>query len=200
VAAFDGGDVDLLCGRVVVPPELHAEGYAAAYDARGGRTTLAAMIRGDGAGITANMAFRRSLFDALGGFDEALGAGGPLGSGGEPDLIFRALRHGARVCNDPRPMVTHVGVRRGAEAIRALIARYYFGTGAAYGKHLRLGDPAALGVLAGLSTHLLGTMARGLARERRPTGARLLLSLWRGALASRTFPIDRARRLYVVPG
>jgi glycosyltransferase involved in cell wall biosynthesis len=197
--AFEAPGLGLLCGRVRVPEELYDQGYTTAYDAPPGRTTIEGMIRGEGAGITANMSFRRSLFEALGGFDEALGSGGPLGSGGEPDFIFRALLQGAEVRNDPRPVVTHLGVRRGADAIRALVTRYYFGTGAAYGKHVRLGDVAALRILSGLTGHLLGGIGRSLVREGRPTGTRLLLSLWRGALASRRYPIDRERRLYQVP-
>lgn len=56
----------------------------------------------------ANMAFRRSVFAAIGGFDERLGLNGDqLFRGEDTDLVGRALRHGLRVAYDPDVVVHH---------------------------------------------------------------------------------------------
>jgi glycosyltransferase involved in cell wall biosynthesis len=56
----------------------------------------------------ANMAFRREVFDRVGGFDPRLGLIGPkLFRSEESDLIDRALRLGLRIAYDPALTVYH---------------------------------------------------------------------------------------------
>ena len=56
----------------------------------------------------ANMAFRRELFDRVGGFDPRLGVIGPkLFRSEESDLIERALGLGLTIAYDPAPTVYH---------------------------------------------------------------------------------------------
>ncbi len=57
-----------------------------------------------GAGM--NMAFRRSVLDAVGGFDERLDAGA-AGSNGESELWFRVLAAGHRIRYEPTAVVWH---------------------------------------------------------------------------------------------
>ncbi len=55
-----------------------------------------------------NMAFRRDVFDQVGGFDRARGIiGTKLFRGEEVDLVNRALRHGLRIVYDPAVLVRH---------------------------------------------------------------------------------------------
>ena len=56
----------------------------------------------------ANMAFRREVFDKVGGFDQAHGmVGTKLFRGEEVELVNRALKHGLRIVYDPAVMVLH---------------------------------------------------------------------------------------------
>lgn len=64
----------------------------------------------------ANMAFRRDLFDAVGGFDPRRGVSGDkLARGEEADLVHRALERGLTIAYDAGPMVFH---RIGADRMR----------------------------------------------------------------------------------
>jgi glycosyltransferase involved in cell wall biosynthesis len=194
----DDPSIDLVSGRVVVPESLRKEGFAASWEVPAARCTSLASLSHFGWGLSANMAFRRSLIDSIGAFDEALGSGGPLGSGGEPDLLYRALRAGHVLANRPEPQVTHLGIRRGTE-IRPLQQRYHFGTGAAFWKHVRLGDAEARRIMVSMTRHLVRSVADGLRTNHRPSGFRNLLSVWWGAASSYRFGIDATTRLYRLP-
>ena len=98
-------------------------------------------------GISGCMAVRRSVWRALGGFDEQLGVGAPHLAGEETDLTLRALHAGHFVFETPAARVTHTGVCPLAD-IPALIDRYWFGTGAAWGKMLKRGPRPVAGLLA----------------------------------------------------
>lgn len=62
----------------------------------------------------ANMAFRREVFEMVGGFDEDHGmVGTKLFRGEEVELVNRALKHGLRIVYDPTVTVLHrIGKRR----------------------------------------------------------------------------------------
>ena len=58
-------------------------------------------------GAGANMAFRRDVLDALGGFDEALDTGAPLPGGGDLDVFYRVVRAGHSLVYEPSCLVFH---------------------------------------------------------------------------------------------
>ncbi|MFC8315032.1 glycosyltransferase family 2 protein [Gordonia sp. NPDC057258] len=58
-------------------------------------------------GTGANFAVRRSAVTALGGFDEALGAGAPAGSGEDMDIFVRILLTGSLLAREPAAIVWH---------------------------------------------------------------------------------------------
>lgn len=58
-------------------------------------------------GVGANMAFRRELVRALGGFDEALDTGASLPGGGDLDMFYRVIRAGYSLAYEPAYMVFH---------------------------------------------------------------------------------------------
>src|SRR5438132_2835991 len=61
-----------------------------------------------GLGHGFNIAFRRSLFDRVGLFDEELGGGAPYASGEDTDMVYRAMRAGwSVVCSDEITVVHH---------------------------------------------------------------------------------------------
>jgi GT2 family glycosyltransferase len=80
-------------------------------------------------GTGASMAWRRATLEGLGGFDPALGAGTPMGSGDDLDLFRRALRAGSTLAYQPQALVYH----RHPETVRDLrrtFIRYGLGAGA----------------------------------------------------------------------
>jgi GT2 family glycosyltransferase len=86
-------------------------------------------------GTGASMAWRRTTLEALGGFDAALGAGTPMGSGDELDLFRRALSAGATVVYEPQALVYHDHPET-VRALRRTLIRYGLGAGAQAAKVL----------------------------------------------------------------
>ncbi len=74
-------------------------------------------------GTGANMAFRAGTLTALGGFDEALGAGTPTGGGEDIEMFVRLLARGYRLAVEPAAYVWHTHRRTGAE-LREQMAGY----------------------------------------------------------------------------
>lgn len=84
----------------------------------------------------ANMAIRREVVTAIGGFDPRLGVGTPCIAGEDIELIARAVWAGWAGRHDPRPVVAHHhGRKPGADADRQLRS-YDYGRGAYYAKLL----------------------------------------------------------------
>jgi glycosyltransferase involved in cell wall biosynthesis len=141
--AFESDDrLGVVFGNVAAAPHDPAAGFVPAYfrpEASVARTPNES-YRVDG--MSACMAIRRSVWQALGGFDELLGAGAPLRSAAEGDFGLRALRGGHVLRHLPRWSVVHHGFRAWPEG-RALIHDYWFGTGATVAKPLRSGGLSA---------------------------------------------------------
>lgn len=58
-------------------------------------------------GTGANMAYRRSLFDKIGGFDPALDVGTVTHGGGDLEMFFRVLKEGFMLLYEPSAIVRH---------------------------------------------------------------------------------------------
>ncbi len=58
-------------------------------------------------GTGANMAFRRTLFDRIGGFDPALDVGTVTNGGGDLEIFFRILQQGHTLVYEPKAVVYH---------------------------------------------------------------------------------------------
>lgn len=58
-------------------------------------------------GAGANMALRLSVLNEIGLFDEALDCGTPAKAGGDTDMFYRVLRHGYKICYEPRALSWH---------------------------------------------------------------------------------------------
>jgi GT2 family glycosyltransferase len=72
-------------------------------------------------GTGANMAFRRSLFQRIGVFDPALGAGTPTTGGEDLEMFFRVLHEGYPLVYEPAALVRHRH-RRDYASLRSQIA------------------------------------------------------------------------------
>jgi hypothetical protein len=84
----------------------------------------------------ANMAIRRQVITVIGAFDPALGAGAPLRSGEDLDLVSRASWAGWPGAYDPRPVVAHHHGRKPGRDVEALRSAYDHGIGACFAKAL----------------------------------------------------------------
>lgn len=71
-------------------------------------------------GTGANMAFRRSVFDQVGGFDPALDVGTPTNGGGDLEMYFRVLQEGLTLVYAPEALVWHRHRRESSALSRQL--------------------------------------------------------------------------------
>jgi glycosyltransferase involved in cell wall biosynthesis len=71
-------------------------------------------------GVGANMAFRRTVFDRLGGFDTALDVGTPACGAGDLDMFHRVVAAGMPLWYEPRALVWHRHRREMGELRRQL--------------------------------------------------------------------------------
>ena len=147
-----------------------------------------------------NMLVRRSVFDAVGLFDELLGPGARYHSAEDQDLNNRALRAGFSVLYDPVLSVTHWGARSYAHGQAARLLRgYSLGIGALAAKSLRTGDlPGSYPFVRELGAELrsLGRSCFG-GQRREPFVLRspwLVAGLARGLVQ----PLDRTRGVFTV--
>ena len=89
-------------------PRIHRAGRAEAIARYGEAGRL---------GTGANMAFRRSVFDAIGHFDPALDVGTPTNGGGDIEMLFRVVHAGWALAYTPAALVQH-DHRRDREGLR----------------------------------------------------------------------------------
>jgi glycosyltransferase involved in cell wall biosynthesis len=146
-------------------------------------------------GMGANFAARRSLFERVGTFDEALGGGGPLKSSQDFDLAYRAYRSNAAILLRPEVIVRHDG-RREREDWPALVRAYGFGDGAFFSKHVRCRDPYAAWLAAKLFFVLSARIVAKRALGRRPAEFDYLSGFLQGVLGGLKFGVDRTTLLY----
>ncbi len=147
-------------------------------------------------GIGAGMAVRRETVLQMGGFDEALGAGGRFPSAEDADIAVRAIAYGRSVVETPATYVIHDGFRTWREA-RELAARDWEGLGAAYIKPLRAGHwRASIVFLYELLVPSLLEPLLPLLRLQRPRGLGRLIAFMRGSLRGLAHPIDREHLVY----
>lgn len=187
--------VGVTFGNVIAVEYSPAHGFVPDYVSSG--TTLATTMREKcrRRGIGASMSVRRAAFDDIGGFDEALGPGGPFHACEDGDIAVRGILRGWWVCETDRATVLHDGFRR-HERGRDQSGRDWFGIGAAYVKPIRNGHPRVLAVFAYEAWVAVRKPLGSLIRTGRPVGARQILRLLRGAWAGWRTPVDRATLRY----
>lgn len=98
-------------------------------------------------GHGANIAFRRAALEAVGAFDEALGAGSRLRSAEDTDIFWRLLDAGWAGVHEPDACVTHIQWRSTAAALK-ISWGYGLGAGAVAAKGLRRRRTGARGIVA----------------------------------------------------
>jgi glycosyltransferase involved in cell wall biosynthesis len=193
-AFAEESDADLLYGQVVAKPSALEEG-SIVPDLPFTRSER--LSRRDGfrvIGMGANFAARRTLFDRIGGFDEALGGGGPLRSSQDFDLAYRTYRAGAVILLRPEVTLLHDGGRE-PDDWHTVMHNYGVGDGAFYTKHVRCGDLYALMLLVRKISRLgAGATIKTILGQRPRTD--YLAGILTGVKDSRRFPVDKRERLY----
>ena len=175
------------------------QGFIPGFDLKPGIYGKDLFTRGIGAvGMGANMAVRKQVWEALGGFDESLGAGKALAAAEDTDLAFRAVHAGYPVVHTAAAHVVHHGFRARSDASR-LVAGYMGGIAAMYLKHVRCGDAFAVRLYLQEAISLVCTVVTRVASRQRPLGARSLASYLRVGIVSLRLPIDTRLRVFASP-
>lgn len=106
-----------------------------------------------------NMAFRRRVFDRIGGFDPLFGPGTPRVVE-DADFIYRAFKAGFRLVYFPTILIYHGHGRRSAADAQKTRRDYVIGRGAFYAKHLLGRDNTVLRISYWEMVGLFRSMAR----------------------------------------
>jgi GT2 family glycosyltransferase len=146
-------------------------------------------------GMGANTAMRRSAVSRVGGFDEVLGAGGPLPGADDFDFAYRIYQAGLAILVVPEVKVDHYGMRT-LEQWPATMAAYGIGDGAFYAKHVRCGDTFALYLFGKVLAISAARHLKSLLLKRRLKEDAYTPNLLRGVQMASKFGIDRKFRLY----
>lgn len=162
--AFSDPSVGLVTGRVLASGNV--AGTRLSTRTAADRMRFSGAVRPGLVGHGANMALRRTVLERLGGFDELLGAGGPLRAADDWDVFWRVLRIGLDAVYEPESVVTHDQWRRSSAALRVRYG-YAVGAGALGVKALRLHDPLGGRILTDRLVALgAARTLRGLTRQR----------------------------------
>lgn len=191
----------LLFGQVLIPESLKPvcrDGVVVPSFAIGRRERIAPGTRVSAFGMGANMAMRRTLFDQIGGFDEALGGGGPLRSAQDFDFAFRTYRYGTAILMTPDVRVDHYGIRT-REQWPQTLENYGIGDGAYYAKHIRCGDGLALWLFLKTFVRAHARRLRRLMQAKRWSNDPYAWYLIRGVREASKLDIDRSTRLFRTP-
>ena len=192
----DHPDVAEICGSVLAGPHDQRLGFIPTYPITARKRVNSPWAKWREGGIGANMSFRLDVLRVVGAFDEVLGAGGPLYTCEDGDMTYRVLRAGYCVLQLPEAYVIHHGKRDWNEG-QVMMYRVGVGVAAAYMKHLRLLDLAAVPLL-------LIEWARCISWKRlfllQPhVGLRRFLGYGQGLGVSFRYSIDRQSRTYKAP-
>lgn len=186
--------IGLVFGNVFAPPHEHALWTVAAYERHAPQLICTMKDKVTARGIGACMGLRRSMWQAIGGFDESLGPGAIFRFGEELDIAIRCLLRGYLIYETPCYALVHHGLKPRAHA-RRLLRDAWYGIGAALAKYVKLGYLSVLPVLWyewGVTTVLAN-----LVRRRRPLGALQVIGFSEGFIAGLQTPVDRVSLTFV---
>lgn len=187
--------VGVVFGNVRAGPHDRALGFIPSYERAAPVLATSLRDKHRAEGIGASMAVRRDAWEALGGFDERLGAGGPFRAGEDIDFAMRALERGCAVYETTRGHVVHQGFRAWEDS-GGLVYDYLYGLGATYAKHLKCGQAGALLPMARLAWRwMAGRPAVDLGRT--PPRWLRLRGFAAGFVAAARVPVDASRTRFV---
>ncbi len=188
----------LLYGQVLIPPNLRIAAEKEIIVPNLPIERRERLIKGGSFkvfGMGANMAMRRGAVACVGGFDEALGGGGPLRSSQDFDFAYRIYLASLAILLVPEVKVDHYGTRTHQQWPATVVA-YGIGDGAFYSKHIRCGDLFALRLLGKVLARSAASQLKSLLLKRRFKEDVYTPNLLKGAQLALKFDIDRKLRLY----
>ncbi len=175
-------DVDFVAGSMLAPPKPVGRGIgrcphwvaeAMLYDPVAGSSKRPLPF----AFVGGNFAFRRSVAERVGPFDEHLGVGGTFPAAEDTDYLFRMEAHGVRMLSTPRSIVHHTdGWRYGRLTILRHQRGRAIGNGALAAKRTMSRDPGGEIELRRLVSRFVGRVLR----LQRPEGIWYLPHFWLG--------------------
>ena len=128
------------------------------------------------------MAFRREVYERIGGLDTRFGPGARIPAAEDADFIYRAYKAGFKLAYCPEVLVYHDHGRNTDVQVRQLNRGYVIGRGAFYCKHILAGDRAILKCAYWEVNHLFGRLSSNLFRGRSAADeSRMLWHLLLGA-------------------
>lgn len=181
-----------------VVPGSHdpAAGFIPDYVRHGEKLIRSVWHKGGARGIGAGMAVRKDAVLKLGGFDTALGPGGPFFSADDWDLTNRALLNGYHVFETDHASVRHLGFRSHSES-KEYSRRTWFSIGAAYSKPVKCGRWSFLTIIAyDLVTITAWPIILGTLRQRRPYGASRVQGFAQGFFKGLRTPVNKELLLF----
>lgn len=192
-------EVDLIFGQVLAPPDFaRREGVEGVTP----MLPISRRQRLDGRtgfkvfGMGANCGLRRSAWERVGGFDNVLGAGGPLLSGEDFDFSYRIFRTGGAILLEPDLVVYHRGFRSLSEWPKT-VRDYGLGVGSFYVKHVRMGDLRAAAMLARTLVRETAGATRKVIRAKPARNQwSYTVNLVRGMVRSFQYDVDPQLRIY----
>ena len=194
----EDSSVGMAFGSVIPGPHDPRQGFIVGF-----RPTRRSRLKGrlsklHDAGISANVGIRRSALQATGGFDEMLGPGSYFPCAEDFDLTYRVLSHGFSLLHLPEASVVHHGLRDW-DSGSGLVYRTYVAIGAAYMKHIRLGDAVGIVLLVQEVFLALANIMRHVVRRRGPFGFGRLRGLLQGVWRSYELAVEPGRATYRTP-
>jgi glycosyltransferase involved in cell wall biosynthesis len=186
-------DVGQINGSVVPGPHDPQLGFIPTYQVSTLVRICGPRNKRRAGGISANVAYRREVLQAVGPFDEVLCAGGELYTYEDGDMTYRMLKAGYAVLNVPDAMVIHFGFRNWEQG-RVMMRRVGVGIGAACMKHLRLMDADILPTLVYEWMRCISW--NRLLRLQKRTGVARFLGFAVGLVVSFRYTTDARTRTY----
>lgn len=172
-----------------------SQGFIPAYERQDSKLVQSMWDKCAARGIGAGIAVRRAAAEALGGFDEELGAGGYFPSCEDGDMAVRAILKGWWVYETAEVAVIHYGFRTWQQG-KDLTQRDWVGIGAAYAKPLKCGHWSAA-ILVGYELLVaIRKPLESLVRRGRPQGAGQAAYFVQGFIQGLRTPVDRQRILF----
>ncbi len=194
LSADDGAG--LAFGNVVPAACDPKDGFIVGYSIPSSARLTGRLAKCRDGGIGANMAVKVNAARQIGGFDEVLGPGGHFPSCEDGDFAYRVLKNHFAILHIVESTVVHYGLRDWAAGSQ-LTRRTYMGIGAAYFKHVRGGDAAAVIVLCQQFAMSVREVLVNLSLRRKPVGFGRLAYLGRGVLRSYEKKVDRTTGRYL---
>jgi GT2 family glycosyltransferase len=189
--------IGMVFGSILAAPHDPSEGMIPACNIAEPYLATSLKERLHVEGMGACMAYRRSMWEQLKGFDESLGVGTELRSAEDSDFAVRALMAGHSIFATPGAAIVHHGFRSWQDA-RDLAFDYWYGTGALHAKLLRCRPIAAFSILSRLAWRWLAK-ASPVAASFQPLSLKWvrLQSFAKGILAGLRKPIDPTLCLFI---